>query len=204
MDYKDYVKELRDECDVFLQQVKYMGNENAYTDKLLEKIFASVERLKDIYDKSDMVEYEVKVVRTMDELREYLEDKGWQVAECSFGEGRPGWEIGQSSPAGEDFWFSIEHNNDVEQAVEAICDCAYDFDTEEHVKLWIDGRGAPDIETLVEDAKAIQEMLDDLAEHVEFCEPEEEKSIEEVLADAQERSEDLDNGEDKSDVELGM
>lgn len=204
MDYKGYVEELKNKCDVFLQQVDFIGNECAYTDRLLEDIFTSIARLKDLYDKSDVVEYEIKTVRTMDELRAYLEDKGWQVSECGFGGGHIGWEIGQSSPAGEDFWFSIEHDNDVEQAIKAIEDYAYDFDVEEHVQLNIGMQGAPGVAELVEDAKAIQEMLDELAEHVEYDEPEEEKSIEEVLADAQERSEDLDTGEVKSDVELDM
>lgn len=209
MDYKGYVEELKNKCDVFLQQVKYMGNENAYTDRLLEDVFTSVERLKDFYYKSDVVEDEVKAVQTMDELRTYLDEKGWSIYDCVFGpDSCPGWELSKYSPAGEDFSFAVEHNNNVEEAIEEIKRYAYDFDVDEHVEMWVSARGnvsgVPDVSTLVEDAKAIQEMLDELAEGVEFCEPEEEKSIEEVLADAAERSEDLDNGEEKSGVELGM
>lgn len=194
MEYKDYVKELKDKCDVYLNEVEALGNEDAYTDHLLEMIFESVARLKDFYDKTinPVVEDEVKVVRSMDELRDYLEEKGWQVSECSFGGGHTGWEIGQGSPAGEDFWFSFEHNNDVEEAIAQIKQYAYDFDIDEHVKMWVEAQGrvsgVPDTVTLVEDAKAIQEMLDELADGVNWCE---QKTIAETLAEAQVKAEGL-------------
>lgn len=194
MEYKDYVKELKDKCDVFLQQVEYMGNENAYTDRLLENIFESVARLKDFYYKSDnnMVEDEVKVVRSMDELRNYLEEKGWWVTECSYVGGRAGWEIGQHSPAGEDFSFPFEHDNNLEEAIKEIKRYADDFDIDEHVKMWVEAQGRvsgiPDTVTLVEDAKAIQEMLDELADGVNWCE---QKTIAETLAEAQEKAEEI-------------
>ena len=40
---------------------------------------------------------------------------------------------------------------------------ALDFDCDERVREVMNGQGAPDLTTLVEDAKAIQEMLDELA-----------------------------------------
>ena len=135
----------------------------------------------------ELSEDEVKVVRSMDELRDYLEEKGWSVYECGIGpRSNPGWEISQHSPAGEDFNFAIEHNNDVEQAIKEIKSYAYDFDIDEHVKLNLGMRGAPGVEKLVEDAQDIQEMLDELADGVNWCE---QKTIGETLADAQERAE---------------
>lgn len=202
MDYKGYVEELKNKCEAFLKEVELTGNENAYTDSLLEDVFTSVARLKDFYDKSadEVVKDEIKVVHSMDELKEYLENKEWQVSEISFGGGHVGWEIGQASPAGEDFWFSIMHDNNVEEAIVEIKRYAYDFDTEEHVKMWIDGPGAPDIETLVEDAKAIQEMLDEIADGVNFCEV---KSIGEMLEDATRRSEELGvDDSSKGDIDI--
>lgn len=193
MDYKGYVEELKNKCDVFLQQVEYMGNENAYTDRLLEDVFTSVARLKDLYDKSDndMVEDGVKVVRTMEELKTYIKEQGWWVSECSFGDERVGWEIGQCSPAGEDFFFSFMHDNDVEDAINEIKRYAYDFDEEEHIEMYVEARknglaGVPSTKELVEDAAEIQKMLDDLADGVNWCEV---KTIGETLAEATERSE---------------
>ncbi len=193
MNYSDYVKELKDKCEVFLNEVELTGNETAYTDSLLEDIFTSVERLKDFYDKSDidMDDDSVSVVRSMDELKAYIEEKGWWVSDCNYSGGHVGWEIGQHSPAGEDFSFSFEHNNDVEEAITAIKKYAYDFDEEEHIEIFVEARknglsGVPSTKELVEDAKAIQEMLDELADGVNWCE---QKTIGETLAEATLRSE---------------
>ena len=114
-------------------------------------------------------EKETVVVKSMDELKAYLEDHGWDVSWCNFYMGHVGWEISQYSPAGEDFNFAIEHDDNVEKAVKAIKEYAYDFDVDEHVQLNVGTRGAPDIRTLVEDADAIQEMLTELADGCNWC-----------------------------------
>lgn len=209
MEHKDYVRELKEKCDAYLGHIERAGGVTDYSNVLLEDIFTSVARLKDFCDKTvnQMVEDEIKVVRSMDELRDYLEEKGWQVSECSFGGGHTGWEIGQGSPAGEDFWFSIVHNNDVEEAIQEINRYAYDFDIDEHVKMWVEAQGrvsgVPDTVTLVEDAKAIQEMLDELADGVNWCE---QKTIAETLAEAQVKAEGLgsDAGLDNSKDDYGL
>lgn len=113
----------------------------------------------------------IKPIHSMDDLRDYLESDGWWIEECGIGmDGHPGWEIGKHSPAGEDFWFSFEHNNNVQTAVEQILEYAYCFDINEHVEEWVGARGfvsgIPDVETLVEDAKAIKDMLMDMATNV--------------------------------------
>ena len=101
----------------------------------------------------------------MDELEDYLESKDWSVYKDE-----EGWDIRQASPAGEDFGFFIRHDDDVQKAINEIKEYAYDFNVDEHVEMWIGGLGAPDVVTLVDDAKEIQKMLDDLADGVNWCE----------------------------------
>lgn len=122
-------------------------------------------------------EEDLTVVRTMDELEDYLDTNGWSVYKDE-----EGWDIRQASPAGEDFGFYIRHGDDVEQAIKEIKEYAYDFDIEEHVELHLGGRGAPGVVELVEDAKEIQKMLDELADGVNWCE---QKTIAETIASAE-------------------
>lgn len=131
-------------------------------------------------------EEELTVVRSLDELKAYVEENGWHIEECNIGPANDfGWELSKCSPAGEDFFFAIEHNNDVEPAVQALKQYAYNFDIDEHVQLNLGGRGAPGVVELVEDAKEIQAMLDELADGVNWCE---QKTISETLAEAEVRS----------------
>ena len=125
-------------------------------------------------------EVEITVVRLMDELEDYLDDKGWSVYKDD-----DGWDIRQASPAGEDFGFYIEHDGDVEKAVKEIKEYAYDFDIDEHVEMHLGGAGAPSVTVLVEDAKEIQKMLDELADGVNWCEM---KTIGEIVAEAEQQS----------------
>jgi hypothetical protein len=73
-------------------------------------------------------------------------------------------EIGKYSPAGEDFFFTV---TDKENLAEEVQEYATDFDADEHAEMWVESRGkrgVPDsIRTLIDDADAIQEMLDELA-----------------------------------------
>lgn len=93
-----------------------------------------------------------------------LDDLGWSVTEYD-----DGWEISQYSPAGEDFSFCILRSN-VESAFDFVREAinySCCFDVEDHVKMWLEAKdygtsGVPDIMTLVDDARAINEMLDDL------------------------------------------
>ena len=114
---------------------------------------------------------EDRAIHSMADLRDYLESYGWWIEECGIGpDDHAGWEIGKSSPAGEDFWFSFEHNNNVQTAVEQIRAYAFCFDVNEHVEEWVGARGSvsgiPDVETLVEDAKAIKDLLMDMATNI--------------------------------------
>lgn len=70
-------------------------------------------------------------------------------------------ELSKYTPAGEDFSFTIDANDDLQRQVEEY---ANDFDVDEHVKMWIDGPGTPgSIRVLLEDAEWIDEDLHRLA-----------------------------------------
>lgn len=49
--YKNKIKELRDKCDEFLQQVNGLGNECAWTDRKLEDILELASKIKKDYYK---------------------------------------------------------------------------------------------------------------------------------------------------------
>ncbi len=104
------------------------------------------------------------------------EEYGWAV--YSFRKSNSdevGYEFSQYSPAGEDFSFSIYVRSDSCIANEVI-DYAAQFDEEEHITMWLEAQGrvsgVPDAKTLVEDAEAIHQMLDDLAFIVQGIRPE--------------------------------
>lgn len=106
----------------------------------------------------------------VDALTDRAEDLGWSshvTAEDS------SIEFSQETPAGEDFSFCVSGNT-LEEIVAAIRECADDFDMEDHVKMWLDAKdsgmsGVPSVVALVEDAQAIQKMLNTLAWDDELC-----------------------------------
>lgn len=92
----------------------------------------------------------------IDKCREF----GWRVAGYN---GR--LEIGTSSPAGEDFWFSVDEEN----AVAEVRQYAENYDAENHAAEWYGaGRGEPSsLRALLYDAEYIARSLNDLAEALE-------------------------------------
>ena len=77
-------------------------------------------------------------------------------------------EVQKYSPAGEDFLMCVE----VENFPESVRVCANNFDADEHATMWIEARGrvggVPNsIRELIDDAEAIQEMLNELADALE-------------------------------------
>lgn len=100
----------------------------------------------------------------IDDLLDKAEELGWCVRESD-----TEWEFIQSSPAGEDFFFDISASDvrNADDMVREIRSYANSFDAEEHAKMWIEAQGrvsgVPDLKTLVKDADAIKEMLDELA-----------------------------------------
>ena len=104
-----------------------------------------------------------------EKLVDKAEKIGWTVYidEC-------GWDFRQYSPAGEDFSFFVSKSDvhSEEDMVREIRSCANDFDTEEHVQMWLEGRrngvsGVPDLKTLTKDADDIKLMLNELASALE-------------------------------------
>lgn len=88
------------------------------------------------------------------------ESLGWTVREYDDGSA----ELSQYSPAGEDFGFCVETENFAEE----IRSYYNDFDPDEHAEMWIKAKlngksGIPSIRRLIEDADAIDSMLEDLA-----------------------------------------
>lgn len=94
------------------------------------------------------------------------EELGWWVNECD-----DTFEIGKASPAGEDFFFDVSANN----AVAEVRRYADDFDPEDHAAGWFRAdRGEPSsLHDLLNDADAIDQMLEDLATALENMEDEE-------------------------------
>ena len=100
------------------------------------------------------------------ELQDVIEDCGWIIHKYE-----DEIELEQSSPCGEDFVFSIGKKTPARD----IAMYAENFDPDEHAEMWVEfrgQRGVPNsIRALIDDADAIQEMLDELAEAVyEFME----------------------------------
>lgn len=95
-----------------------------------------------------------------------LEENDWNVSSYTE-DGRV--EIGKYSPVGEDFYIIVE----VENFTESVRDYANGFDADEHAYMWIEARGSVggvpnSIRELIEDAEAIQEMLNVLANELEL------------------------------------
>lgn len=107
-----------------------------------------------------MPKTKVRQYTSFDEVFEALK---WTCYKCSDGT----LELENHSPAGEDLIFSID-GKDIPVEVR---DYAEDFDKDEHVEFLVGGRGkrgAPEtVRELLEDAEAIQKMLDELAEALE-------------------------------------
>ena len=89
-------------------------------------------------------------------IKRICEDNDWVVSE----EGDNMLYISRYTPAGEDFGFDV----DARDAANEIRRYADNFDVNEHVKMWINGPGAPSsIRCLLEDAEWIDEQLQKLA-----------------------------------------
>lgn len=99
-------------------------------------------------------------MRITDKQREICENRDWKVTECCDGE----VELINFSPAGENIVFYIEND---ETFVDGVKRLAAEFNPDEHAEMWVESRGkngVPNtIRQLVDDADAIDEMLEDLA-----------------------------------------
>lgn len=94
-----------------------------------------------------------------DELREVAEPLGWNLTLLNNND----VEIGQYSPAGEDFSFTLNGDEDY---IDQIFSYTNNFDVDDHVEMWVGGNGAPSISRLVDDARDIEQMLYELCDAV--------------------------------------
>lgn len=137
------------------------------------------------FDEDEVLDYkdkEIKPIATVDELIDAIEDNpdlDWDVSkytDCSNPKGSY-LQFDGSSPAGEDISFSIDFDasklpcKQIQEIIDQL-DSYYEcFDTEEHVTMLLEAKnnglsGVPDVETLVEDAKEIDKILENLSEFV--------------------------------------
>lgn len=91
-----------------------------------------------------------------------LEQNDWSISSYT-DDGRV--ELEKYSPSGEGFSMCVE----VQNFPESVREYANDFDADEHAEMWIEARGrvsgVPEsIRELIDDAEAIQEMLNELAD----------------------------------------
>lgn len=112
----------------------------------------------------------------MQKLIDIVEELGWKacIDKCREEDpynGRTDYdiELSQYSPAGEDFCISFTFDGTIEELAKEVRDYADTFDEEDHVMMWLGAKktgmsGVPSAKELVEDAEAIQKMLDELAD----------------------------------------
>ena len=112
---------------------------------------------------------------------EVLEGKDWSIYDITEQDGRYYVEIENYSPEGENLietvWFDGTDNG----FIEGVRELADSFDPEEHAEMWIEGRGKngvpASIRDLLDDADAIKEMLEELADALEKIDIEEMEAI---------------------------
>lgn len=107
---------------------------------------------------------------TKDELETILENQDWKLEEMYNNEKELVITISSMSDAGEDLYETIYVQPD-DTLSHAFYVWAESFDPEEHVKMWLDAKehgtqGVPDLFTLVEDAKSIEEAFENLAREI--------------------------------------
>ena len=99
--------------------------------------------------------------RELKKLTKKIESLYWNITD----EGETLF-LSQYSPLGEDFGFSVDKDNIIQE----IKNYAYSFDYEEHASLYIDmrgTRGVPNsIQDLLDDAQDIKNMLLELANNL--------------------------------------
>lgn len=97
-------------------------------------------------------------------LKDVLDKLEWCMYEDDCGSA----DLRKVSPAGEDFGFFVS----LENIVEDVKNYALNFDTEEHIQMWVEAKfegvsDVPSVRELVEDADAIKEMLQELYNNLE-------------------------------------
>lgn len=99
------------------------------------------------------------------DFKKYFEKEDWTVY-GSEDENKVSWDIGKPSPLGEDFYFTIDCEATPKAIVMAMNEQINSFDVNEHVQIFAEsaGRdGVPPLDELIEDAKDIKNMLQELS-----------------------------------------
>ena len=104
---------------------------------------------------------------TVNTIQNIAEQLGWKVSYSEQKNSKGGTDkiasFYQHSPAGEDFGFDCFYK-DADDLETEIVKAYDDFDLDEHVEMWIEAKhngvsGVPDVVTLVDDARDIDDML---------------------------------------------
>ena len=95
--------------------------------------------------------------KMIDDIAEALDWKTYWYDDCV--------EFEKYSPAGEDYMFTVWYKSLID-IPDGVTEVYQTFDAEEHAKLWINSgaSGVPDLRTLLDDADAIRDMLEELSD----------------------------------------
>ncbi len=111
-----------------------------------------------------------KMKKVSKKIIEALEANDWSLSEVYEQDGKYYVEIENYSPAGENIIETVWFDGTSKGFVQGLEELAESFDADEHAELWVDKRGkngVPEtIRELIDDADAIQEMLNEAAEKV--------------------------------------
>lgn len=118
-----------------------------------------------------MEEYK-DISRGLKILLDKAEEMGWNWEAYVEPDNRRTYvEIGQSSPAGEDFSMTIDFDeeNQADSFKDSLESYYEDFDIDEHIEMWIEAKrsgtsGVPSTRELVKDAEAIDGMILELSQ----------------------------------------
>ena len=139
---------------------------------------------------------------TLEQIEKICDKQGFWVNKDDnmFGNGKPGWEIGQMSSCGED-WFETLEADDVDTLIASLERRIDNWDSEEEAMPYIEMRGQngvpSSIRDLLDDADWKLEQLKDLLDAIKEA-PDEEDELEESkkVTEAPEDDVDLENQED--------
>lgn len=105
-----------------------------------------------------------------EKVNDVLENNGWKLCSVEKQDGEYWAEIENWSPAGEDLVETIWFDGTSKGFCRAVAEYAADFDPDEHAELYVNmrgERGVPNsIRALINDADAIADMLDTLADEL--------------------------------------
>lgn len=112
---------------------------------------------------------------------EVLEVKDWNIYDNTEYDGRYYVEIENYSPEGENLIETVWFDGTDSGFIKGVRELANNFDPEEHAEMWIKGRGkngVPEsIRDLLDNAEAIKEMLEELADALEKIDIEEMEAV---------------------------